>query len=154
MGYDLHIVRQNNWSDYEEDSNITLEEWLHYVESDSELQLTNGYDSEVPGILPGQWQNRPGFCDWIGHPKADAAIVPWFEYYRGSISTKNPDDNTIRKMITISKAFNGRLRGDNGEFYDESYFTNGGRPIEEEEPNTTIPHFNGTTDKKPWWKFW
>ncbi len=154
MGYDLTIVRQNDWSDFEEDSNITLEEWLQYVESDPELQLTNGYDSEVPGILPGEWQNRPGFCDWVGHPKADAAIVPWFDYYLGSINTKNPDDNTIRKMIMIAKKLNGKVRGDDGEFYDESYFTNGGYPIEDTNSDETINNLKTTSNKKPWWKFW
>ncbi len=43
MGYELHIVRQTDYEDGEEESNISLEEWVAYVATDKELKLTNGY---------------------------------------------------------------------------------------------------------------
>ena len=49
MGYELHIVRRNDWDDYEENSNISLDEWLAYVQLDNELELTNGYQIKIPG---------------------------------------------------------------------------------------------------------
>ena len=50
MGYELHILRRNDWDNYEEESNISLEEWLAYVQSDSELELANGYQIRIPGF--------------------------------------------------------------------------------------------------------
>jgi hypothetical protein len=128
MGYELHIVRQNDYVDGEEESNISLEEWLNYVATDNELELTNGYGLSIPGTeVP--WQERPGFCYWNGHPKSDAGTAPWFDYGYGAISTKYPDEPTIKKMINISIALGAKVRGDDFEYYDESYFTNGGYPI-------------------------
>ena len=66
MGYDLHIVRRKDWDDYEEDSDISLEEWLAYVQTDDELELTNGYQIKIPGV-ENSFQNVPGFCNWTGH---------------------------------------------------------------------------------------
>ncbi len=62
MGYDLHIVRRNNRDDFEEESNTTLEEWLTYVKSDNELELTDGYLIKIPG-MENSFQNVPGFCN-------------------------------------------------------------------------------------------
>lgn len=46
---------------------ILLDEWLAYVETDKELELTNGYEMDIPGI--GKiWHDAPGYCKWIGHP--------------------------------------------------------------------------------------
>jgi hypothetical protein len=42
MGYELHIIRREHWETLET-SNISLDEWLNYVKSDKELELTNGY---------------------------------------------------------------------------------------------------------------
>ncbi|TWI80398.1 hypothetical protein IQ13_3075 [Lacibacter cauensis] len=145
MGYDFHIVRRNDWADYEEDSNISLEEWLAFVQSDNELEFTNGYQIKIPGV-ENSFQNVPGFCNWTGHSTRVSDDKPWFDYGYGMISTKNPDEETIRKMITIAEKFNGRVQGDDGEFYDESYFQSKTDPFTQ---NTTKLITN-----KPWWKFW
>ena len=96
MGYELHIVRRSDWDDYEEDSNISFEEWLAYVQSDNELDLTNGYLMNIPGIETS-FYDVPGFCEWTGHPTKVSDDKPWFDYRGGSISTKYPDDETIKK---------------------------------------------------------
>ena len=145
MGYELHIVRRNNWEDYEEDSNISLEEWVAYVRSDSELELTNGYQIRIPGI-ENSFQNSPGFCNWTGHSIKVGDDKPWFDYGHGMISAKYPDDETIKKMIAIANRFNGKVQGDDCEFYDENYFLNKTNPPTQE----TMIRVN----KKPWWRFW
>ena len=61
MGYELHIVRRLDWEDDEEYSNISLEEWLSYVQSDEELELTNGYKINVPGKV-----TYPGLTTTMG----------------------------------------------------------------------------------------
>lgn len=127
MGYELHIVRQTDYNDEEEQSNITLDEWLNYVATDKELSLTNGYETPFPGKEPS-WQESPGFCNWVAHPDKDLTYVPWLDYGCGCISAKYPDSHTIGKMITISLSLNAKVRGDDFEYYDETFFTNGGRP--------------------------
>ncbi|MFT3932561.1 MAG: hypothetical protein QM726_03005 [Chitinophagaceae bacterium] len=125
MGYELHIIRLNDYDNEDEISNITLSEWINYVEADNELNLTNGYNSKFPG-QPDIWNESPGFCKWIGHPDAKEESIPWLDFNRGSISAKYPDKHTIGKMIKIAQALNAKVIGDDGEYWDETYFTNGG----------------------------
>src|SRR5689334_19854392 len=110
MGYELHIFRRVDWDNDEEESNISLQEWLQYVESDKELELTNGYQD-----IFKKWQDRPGFCKWIKHSETDKDDAPWFNYCRGHITAKYPDDYTIMKMIQIAVALNAKVQGDDGE---------------------------------------
>lgn len=130
MGYDLHIRRKKDWEDYEEESSITLDEWLEYVKSDSELKLNSLLDPDKKVIQ----DDSPGFVIWIGYTGKtyDAA---WFDYFEGDISTKYPDDITIAKMIQIATRLNAKVQGDEGEFYDEEYLQK-------------------ALNKKKWWEFW
>ena len=107
--------------------------------------MTNGYQIKIPEV-ENSFQNVPGFCNWIGHSKKNADDKPWFNYGYGMISTKYPDDETIKKMIAIADKFNGKVQGDDGEFYDENYFTNKG--------NQDTKDTKQRADNKPWWKFW
>jgi hypothetical protein len=127
MGYELQIVRLTDYEDDEEESNISLEEWLTYVSTDKELNLTNGYQSNIPGI-DRRWHEVPGFCEWKAAELEDGSS-PWLDYGYGCISTKNPGDKLIKKMIEIANALNAKVRGDSFEYYDETYFTNGDQPI-------------------------
>ncbi len=121
MGYELHIVRQNDYENEEEESNITMDEWLNYVSSDNELKLSNGYTINIPGFETS-WQNSPGFTEWISQsPHEDGSNI-WFDYGCGSISAKYPESDTIRKMIAIALSLNAKVRGDDFEYYDETYF--------------------------------
>ncbi|HMK17434.1 MAG TPA: hypothetical protein VK492_04490 [Chitinophagaceae bacterium] len=146
MGYDLHIIRKNNWDDFEEESNITLDEWLKYINTDSELELTDGYDIKI-----GQeqyFQNRPGYCEWNAHPKyKDPNNRPWFAYWKGDINTKNPDYETIYKMLSIARQINAKVQGDDGEYYDEKYLSD-----LMSKDHTQID--NKAKTKRAWWKFW
>jgi hypothetical protein len=143
MGYELHIVRKNNFGNLEEDSTISLEEWLAFVEADIELELTNGYLIKIPGIQ-NEFQSVPGFSIWKAHPTMKGEDSPWLDYGYGSISTKHPDDYLIQKMISIAEILKGKVQGDDGEIYDESYFL-----PKENKVNTKIE-----LPKKSWWKFW
>lgn len=144
MGYDLHIVRRHNWDDYEEESHITLAEWLDYVKTDGELELTEGYQVKIPGESGAQ--NAPGFCEWSAYSKEKRpGYRPWFDYGYGSISTKNPDYEIIRKMIAIAEALQAKVQGDDGEFYDEAAVV----AMEAADAARNAP-----AAEKPWWKFW
>lgn len=144
MGYELHIIRRNDWEDNEEESNITLAEWLDYVKRDGELEPTEGYWVKVLG--ESTTQPKPGFCEWTAYSKEQRpGHRPWFDYGSGSISTKYPDAETIRKMIGIAKALNARVQGDDGEFYDEAAVV----AMEAADAARLAQ-----TIEKPWWKFW
>ena len=145
MGYDLHITRREHWSDTET-SDISFKEWLTYVNGDEELDLTDGYEIKLG--TETQFQNRPGFCEWNAHPtEREPNARPWFAYWKGSIDTKNPDIDTIRKMIQIASALNAKVQGDDGEIYDEEYLS------ELENPKKQKASFR-VENKRAWWKFW
>ena len=98
MGYDLHITRRPEWSD-DDGPEITLEEWLAYVNSDEELWLDA--DNGLTGFL------------WTGRPQE-----PWPLWWdRGEIYAKNPDEFTIRKLAAIAEQLNAKVQGDDGEVY-------------------------------------
>lgn len=114
MAFQMYIVRQSDYKNLHEESSISLDEWLEYADADTELELNT--------------EEGPGFCQWLEHPKAE---VPWFDFKFSSIYTKYPDKHTLKKMINIAIALNGRVRSDDFEYYDETYFTNGGYPTTE-----------------------
>jgi len=133
MAYLVYIVRQNDYNNIEEESNISLKEWVDYINSDPELELTGGLQLDMPILLdvtdiPYPLEERTGYCEWMGHPRADADTIPWFDFQYNNIVTEYPDKHTIGKMIKIAAALNARVRGDDGEYYDETFFVNGGYP--------------------------
>lgn len=145
MGYELHITRREHWADTEA-TDISMDEWLAYVNSDTELELTNGYDTKIGAET--SHQDSPGFCKWNAHPtEKEANSRPWFAYWKGSIDTKNPDTPTIRKMMQMASALNAKVQGDDGEFYTEEYLT--------EMENAEVQKSSAKQQAvKPWWKFW
>ena len=148
MGYDLHITRRQHWSDDEEPAeDITLKEWLDYIDSDPDIELSDAYRIKVPGSET-ESQAAPGFCEWINHPSDEK---PWFDYWRGNISTKNPDDDVIRKMVAISKMLKAKVQGDDGEIYELS----SDDKISYSQVSQDEKKFDSSgSPKKPWWKLW
>jgi len=146
MGYEFHITRRERWSHENSTPNdISLNEWLSYIDNDPELELTEGYWVKVPGSKESQ--PAPGFCEWNAHPLDES---PWFDYSDGSISTKNPDDATIRKMLAIAEALNAQVQGDDCEVYVISRTNEAVRgPLRYGDKDDPY-----TEDKRPWWKFW
>jgi hypothetical protein len=62
MGYDLHITRRTEWHDEEQASiDISLQEWLSYIDKDKELELSHNYWTKVPGSATIS-QVSPGYC--------------------------------------------------------------------------------------------
>jgi hypothetical protein len=96
MGYDLHITRREDWFDRGDD--ISADEWLNYVESDTELSIDK--------------RNGRYFAIW----KED----DWLDWQRGEIFTKNPRKTLVEKMIQIANRLNAKVQGDDGEVYVDS----------------------------------
>lgn len=148
MGYELHIIRKKDYDNDRESSSIMLEEWLEYVSADDELELTNGYKTSIPDTET-DWVDDPGYCLWTAHSESKPADKVWFAFWNGVISTKYPDDATIRKMFLIANALNAKVQGDDNEFYDEHYFESKAKLASQQHPKDNAPFV-----KKPWWEFW
>jgi hypothetical protein len=102
MGYDLHITRKENWFD-EDGPPIAEDEWRRVIEEDPELQL----DAETRCVMSdGEYV----FASWNGEPGA-------LGYYNGEITTKNPPESLVRKMVAIAQRLDAKVQGDDGEVY-------------------------------------
>lgn len=100
MGYEIHISRSPGYHFENEGHEIPEEEWRRCVQGDPELR--------IDGKL------GPSFAIWSGPCKHGEA---WFEWYKGNISTKNPDPAILRKAIAMAAALGARVQGDDGEIY-------------------------------------
>lgn len=112
MGYDLHITRRPRWF-AGEGQGISEAEWRAVVESDAEMRLTGSAEHELPGGGVLAYTN-PGLAEWTGHPDEE---VVWFDYRRGNIVVKDPDDLTVVKMKELARRLNASVQGDDGESY-------------------------------------
>ncbi len=99
VGYDLHIRRAEYWAD-NSGSRITRDEWLAQVAGDPELML-----DPINGDEYALWSGRCSYPE------------PWFKWWRGNISTKNPGA-IVTKMLQLAVKLGARVQGDDGEFYD------------------------------------
>lgn len=98
MGYDLHITRRKHWTAKGHD--ISSEEWLAVIAGDPELRL--------------QPESGPFFALWSGPSKLTR---PWLDWSNGQISSKNPDEALIDKMVDLAHRLGAQVQGDDGEVY-------------------------------------
>jgi len=101
MGYDVHITRAESWAE-NEDTPISLEEWERCVEGDPEL-------------IPDPDNGMP-IAVWTALPGGDE-VWPWLSWDDGNISTKNPDEALLEKMLSIAASLDAKVQGDDGEEY-------------------------------------
>lgn len=88
MGWELHIVRTENWFDSADDP-VSSEEWLQLVHDDKDLSIDD--------------KNGEFFAIWTGQSEHDE---PWLNWNDGRISTKHPDEALYCKMLQIAKKLN------------------------------------------------
>ena len=147
MAYSVNIVRRNNWEDPDEESNISLKEWLQYIETDDEL--TAPAEGSLTDVNREYYQQKPGYCEWTSHSAYKEPFArPWFDYYNGQIVSENVDDETILKMIEIAENLNARVQGQDGEVYIEDDVMR----VQTKGNDVSIREVRAS--KKPWWKFW
>jgi hypothetical protein len=118
MGYDLHVTRAEEW--YQSKMNpISLEEWVAYVRSDPEMRLEGYAEASVPneGTLGYVSEGLAVWTAYSGGGKG--GNFAWFDFQRGEVVVKNPDEEIIGKMCSVAKALSARVQGDDGEFYGE-----------------------------------
>jgi hypothetical protein len=94
-----------------------LDEWLRYVASDSEMRLDNFAAAEVGGGEVLRNENN-GLAVWTAYSGHDVkGNMAWFDYRRGKVVVKNPDDEILAKMRRIASALGAKVMGDEGELY-------------------------------------
>jgi hypothetical protein len=157
MGYELFITRNTGDDDESTENMITAQEWLAYISGDPELVLDQ--ESLHEGPLEDQ------YYDWRGHPEGGC---PGLYFYKGSIYSKYPDELMILKMIAIAKELSAKVRGEDGEFYEDEgskvkILMDDGRgnmseqwvspPLASTPPPPQPPPLT-PKPKKAWWKFW
>lgn len=100
MGYDLHITRADFWAE-NVGQEITADEWTALVDSDATLTFNP--------------QNGPYFADLESRSGSSPGWLNWSE---GDIFAKNPDRETLRKMLEIAVLLEASVQGDDGECYE------------------------------------
>ncbi len=115
MGYDLHITRADKWSNSEA-APISLDEWAAYVAADSEMRMDGFAETEVNGGILRV--DSAGLAVWVAYSaNGKHGNMAWFDFWRGRIVVKNPDDEIIGKMKRIAAHFQAAVLGDEGESY-------------------------------------
>lgn len=99
MGYDVHITRADDWAE-SEGCEITVAAWHDVIAEDGELRLADNLGPHV--------------AIWDGHP-GEGEI--WFDWRDGNITTKNPDEPLLGKMLEIAARLDATVQGDDGEVY-------------------------------------
>jgi hypothetical protein len=103
MGYDLHIVRTEDWTERAHNP-IRSDEWLAYLENDKDLKLL--------GV------NGPYFAVFFDASDVDPGS--WLDWADGEIFSKYPGLRMVRKMIAIAATLRAKVQGDDGEIYTET----------------------------------
>jgi prepilin-type processing-associated H-X9-DG protein len=115
MGYDVHITRAEHWTE-SESAPITLDEWLDYVAGDREMRMDNFAEAEVEGgILRYENEGLAVWTAYTGH--GSKGNVAWFDYHKGRVVVKNPDNEILGKMRRIASTLGAKVMGDEGELY-------------------------------------
>ena len=106
MGYDLHVVRTEQWADADRDPILKSEVDALFASDSSLSWSTTDYVDmrEDDGTIC-----RYFLINWNG--------VPTFWWYRSEITCKNPDDRHVLKLVEIADALGAHVIGDDGERY-------------------------------------
>ena len=144
MGYDLHITRQENWFDEDNNKKISLDEWKGFLLADLEMRLDNFAEATTPSgeTIKVEIDGLSVWTKYSGNG-LDGNFA-WFDYNKGNIVCKNPDNEIINKMLIIAEQLDAKVQGDEGELYELT----GDKKI-----TTRQLTDNNNHKEKPWWRF-
>ncbi|MGI4821567.1 MAG: hypothetical protein ACRYFV_10195 [Janthinobacterium lividum] len=122
MSYDVHITRKaESWAAEDDQSAISLAEWLEYVAHDPEMRLDNRSTALVVGIADTLGVEAAGLSVWLAYSKnGRAGNYAWFSHEADRVTVKNPDEEILGKMLAVAQALGARVQGDDNEYFDES----------------------------------
>lgn len=140
MGYELHITRQRDWTEAEEELTIPEDEWNAFVASDPQLEFRDdSYSTFKDGTrryLAFLVGNVEKATDSYVHADEDGLVPPlwnWLMWSDGILDSKYPSTNMIRKMISVAEQLGAIVQGDEGEIY----FLNEQNEIDTRQPDYT-----------------
>lgn len=99
MGWELHIVRTENWFD-SANNPIKSEEWIQLIDNDEELSIDK--------------KNGDFFAIWSDHQAHDE---PWLDWNDGRIYTKQPGEALYCKMLQIASKLDAVVVDDDDRKY-------------------------------------
>ena len=141
MGYEVHIVRSEEWWD-EEGGGISLDEWIeYYVQNNAAMRLDGEAEAQTLDGSTIRYENE-GVAVWGGYSgHQESGDKAWFDYRDGRVVVKNPDSEILRRMHEIASKSGAKVVGDEGEEYNQH-----GEVVDES---------RGTEDpgKKPCWNY-
>jgi len=115
MGYDVHITRADKCP-ASDAAPISLEDWLAVVQADLEMRLDDFAEVDTPdGALRYANAGLAVWTEYSGH-RVNGNMA-WFDYRRGSIVVKNPDDEILAKMKQLAAELRAKVVGEEGEEY-------------------------------------
>ncbi len=133
MGYHLFITRHASQLDERDGGDISLEEWEDYVKNDHEMKMVDLVEPVTQDITKQTQQDvsvkSESVAIWTLYSKnTNEDNFARFKYSQGMISVKTPDDELIKKMISISLALNATVLGEDGEVYTQECYKNQKKP--------------------------
>jgi hypothetical protein len=106
MGYDLHVVRTEDWLDASQNP-IGLDEVQAAVAVDSELSL-DADQFVAMSDAKGRTHRYP-IVSWRGRP------IFW--WYQDQLISSSPTEAVVGKLLQIAERLGARVIGDDGELY-------------------------------------
>ena len=143
MGYDLHIVRNEQWWDEEVGGGIPLAEWSSFVETDDTMRMDNLAEVKLPDGSTLRTESE-GLAVWTEYAGNEVdGNQAWFAFRDDAIVVKNPDQDILAKMLEVAASLNAKIVGDDGEEY-----------VSPSDHGVPTRQMMLMSERKPWWKFW
>lgn len=146
MGYDIHIVRNDDFWDEEIGGGISLDEWSSYVAQDNTMRMDGTAEVDLPNESKLIIESE-GLAVWTAYAANEVGgNQAWFGFHNNAIVVKNPDQQILAKMLEIAASLNAKVLGDEGEQYEF--------PNDHGVPKHEVMQELLTEPTRPWWKFW
>ena len=107
MGYDLHVVKTRSWVDAWRDP-VTRDELEGWIALDPDLSWSAEDWHDRKDKATGKVV-RTALVEWRGE------YLGWFQ--DGEISSKNPDEALVFKLLSLAKKLGAMVVGDDDELY-------------------------------------
>lgn len=127
MSYSIDITRKET-SCSDEGSEISMDEWLEYVNSDPEMELYE-YSEDDENVYVNYFRNE-GLAVWTKYSEyhVDGKRAT-FAYRGGTIDLINPIQETVIKAYAIAQSLNAKVKGIGCEEYDVNGYTDYSDPF-------------------------
>lgn len=144
MGYNVYVTRRKDWFT-EEGPEISLREWVDFVQADDEMRL-DGAAEAATGSGEVIRVKDESMAVWLKYSKhEDGGNMAWIWHFQGNVVAKNPDEEILRKMWRVAQVMAAKVQGEESELYGAD-----GRLLQE----TTVEEAAHRFASKPWWRFW